>query len=79
MDSLNFEEYLSAINVLFSILTDPSADGIRKFRSDYFPYPPGTIEFLDEEWYVVYRVSAYGNVQVAIMRRIADLLPRLST
>lgn len=77
LDSLDFEEYLSAVNVLFSILTDPSYDGVRKFRADYSLYPPGTIEFLNEEWYIAYRAADNGDVQISIMRRISDLLPRL--
>lgn len=77
LDSLDFEESLSAINALFSILTDPSYDDVRKFRADHSLYPSGTVEFLNEEWYIAYRVADNGDVQISIMRRVSDLLPRL--
>ncbi len=66
-DTLTTEQKLKLLR------TDPPSDGIRKLRADYFPYPPGTIELLDEEWYVAYRVADNRGVQVSIMRRVSDL------
>ena len=76
LDSYNFREYLSAISVLFEILSDPEVDDIKKFDASGFPYPPGVIEFLADGWYVVYRVASNGDVQVSRMYRESDLPPR---
>ena len=76
LDTLNAEEYLSAISVLFEILTDPHTDNVRKFASNAFPFALGTIEFLADGWYVVYRIADNGDVQVSRMFQESDLPPR---
>ena len=76
LESYNSRDYLSAISVLFEILSDPEADNIRKFPTRGFPFAPGVIEFLADGWYVVYRVVENGDVQVSRIYREEDLPPR---
>ena len=76
LDSYNFRDYLSAISVLFEILSDPEADNVKKFATRGFPFAPGVIEFFADGWYVVYRVVGNGDVQVSRMYREVDLPPR---
>ena len=76
LDTFNTEEYLSAISILFEILSDPHADDVRKFATNSFPYASGIIEFLADGWYVAYRIAGNGDVQVSRMFRESDLPPR---
>ena len=76
LESYNFRDYLSAISVLFEILSDPEADNIKKFATRGFPFAPGVVEFLADGWYVVYRVADNGDVQVSRIYRESDLPPR---
>lgn len=76
LDSYSSRDYLSAVGVLFEILSDPEADNVRKFATRGFPFAPGVIEFLADGWYVVYRIADNGDVQVSRMYRQEDLPTR---
>lgn len=76
LDSYSSREYLSAMSVLFEILSDPEADNVRKFATRGFPFAPGVVEFFADGWYVVYRVASNGDVQVSRLYREEDLPPR---
>ena len=67
------ELYLSALLTLYSILMDPSVDNANKFRADYFPNRPGTIEFSDRNWYIAYVVQNDGDVYIARMHHKSTL------
>ena len=70
LESLS-DEYMDVVTTLYSLLANPEVDNRVKFSADNFPYSgAGTREFLDDSWYIAYRVSDRGDVKVStIMRR----------
>ena len=75
LDTAHQDELVEIWIRLFSLLQNPSVDGVLKTDLAFFPYGPemGVRQLLDDTYVITYREDGRGDVHVLTIHRVAEL------